>query len=168
MTTMVGVRIYYELPSPKPPPPQPPSLSPSSTWTNSEPAELVLRTTSTARGPTLNEWSVLTRAVGSACTSNCEVVTMVSPSPPRDAAWTGLIGGDGVVTMMGGVRIYFSLHSPKSPLHRHPPSLSPYPTWTSSEPTEPALRTTTRKRDINSIIHVLPHAPTFSSEEACL
>ena len=49
----------------------------------------------------LNEWSVLKRAVGSESTSNCEVVTMVSPLPPRDAAWSGLIGEDGVVTMMG-------------------------------------------------------------------
>ena len=45
----------------------------------------------------LNERSVLT--VGR--TSNCEVVTMVSPLPPRDAAWSGLIGGDGVATTMG-------------------------------------------------------------------
>jgi hypothetical protein len=68
----------------------------------------------------LNKRSVLTRAVGS--TSNCEVVTMVSPSPPRDATWTGLIGGDGVVTMMGGVRIYFSLPSPKPQTPPPPPT----------------------------------------------
>jgi hypothetical protein len=116
----------------------------------------------------LNKRSVLTRVVGSACTSNCEVVTMVSPSPPRDAAWTGLIGGDGVVTMMGGVRIYFSLHSPKPP-PPPPPSLSPYPICTSSEPTEqpaePALRATIRKRDINPVIHVLTHTPSLLVEE---
>ena len=45
----------------------------------------------------LNERSVLT--VGR--TSNCEVVTIVSTLPPRAAAWSGLIGGDGVVTTMG-------------------------------------------------------------------